>query len=340
MFVTTTSLVDAVPVTATPSDLPPLPTGSFALQLRSPSVSINSCLNNEAQSNAWQCTDETDLNFEIQPECQFNLFGPDPNAPIRYGAQPPQLLGPTSMQLMNDKTGWDRGPAFFFQQAFDKVVVVRESDFSATSVKRSFSETGEYDEFAALEDRDVTPYGPPDPVATPTSKPWYCFWNGTMLEGFIFVTQDSNSSNTSTSASLHASNQTPSASNPMPSLTSTGPLAASSTPGSWPKRAISLPPNLASFPKVIKIEERRNAENPVQPYCQQMQILNTNMPGKLTDPTGQLIRVNLTQNEPQLEKSMMEGPPGRRRRWHLRRDGAAEKRDTSGSKCECQWLSS
>lgn len=332
--------MDAVPITATPSDLPPLPTGSFALKLGSPSITKNSCLSNKTQGSAWQCTNGTDLNFEILPGCQFNLLGPDPNAPIRYGAQPPQLLGPTSMQLMNDRAGWNKGPAFFFQQAFDKVVVVRESDFSATSKKRSFSETGEYDEFAALEDRDITPYGSPDSIATPPSRPWFCFWNGTMLEGFIFITLDSSSINASTSASSPASDQPPFGSNPIPSLTSAGPLGASSTPGSWSKRAMSLPTNLASFPKVVKIEERRNVQNPVQPYCQQMQILYTNMPGNLRDSTSQLIRVNLTENESLLQESLMQGPPGRRRSWHLKRDEAVKRRDTAESQCGCQWLSS
>ncbi len=329
-----------MPVTATPSDLPPLPTGSFVLNLGTPSVTNNACLNNKSESSAWQCTNGTDLNIEItQPGCQFSLIGPT-NAPIRYGAQPPQLLGPTKMQLMNDKGLLNKGPAFFFQQAFDKIVVVRESDFSATSMKRSFSENGEYDEFAALEDRDVSQYGPPALIATPPSRPWYCFWNGTMLEGFIFVQENTTLFNASTSASSHAPDQPPFASNSIPSITNMGSPAASSTPGSWPKRDISAPINLASFPKVVKIEERRNAQNPVQPYCQQMQILDNNTPGLLRDQAGQLIRVNLTENEPEQEKEMTHGPPSRRRSWHLRRDGPAEKRDMAGSNCECQWLSS
>lgn len=344
MFVTTTSLVDAVPVTATPSDLPPLPTGLFAIKLGSPSLADNSCLSNKTQGNAWQCANGTDLNFEILPGCQFSLLGPDSNAPIRYGAQPPQLPGPTNMSLMNDRAGRNKGPAFFFQQAFDKVVVVRESDFAAISTKRSFRETGEYDEFAALEDRDVTQYGSPDLIATPPNRPWFCFWNGTILEGFIFVTLDSNSINASTSTSSPASDQPPFGSNPIPSLTSAGPLGASSKPGSWSKRAMSLPTNLASFPKIVKIEERRNARNPVQPYCQQMQILYTNMPGNLRDSTGQLIMVNLTENESLPEESLIEGPqrgpPSRRRSWHLKGDEAVERRDTSKSQCGCQWLSS
>ena len=336
MFVTTTSLVDAVPVTATPSDLPPLPTGSFALTLGSPSSSPNACLTNQGQSQAWQCANGADLNFKIEQDCLFSLSSPAPGAPIRYGAQLPQLPAAATLQLMNDKAGWDKGPAFFFQEAFDKVVVVRESDFSATSVKRSFSESGEYDELAALEDRDFTSSGPPDSIAIPTSKPWYCFWNGTMLEGFIFVKQDTNSSNASTSASPLASGQLPLPSGSMPIM---GPLSPSSTSRSWPKRDMAIPTNLASFPKVVKIEERRNSQNPIQPYCQQMQILDNNEPGTLTNPaTGQLIRVNLTELEPSQEKSY--GPPRRRRGWYLRREEAAEKRNVPGSSCECQWLSS
>ena len=336
MFVTT--LVDAVPVTSTPTDLPPLPTGSFALRLGTPTLSPNTCLNNQAQTSAWQCANGADLKFEIQQDCRFNLLNPDPTAPILYGAQPPRLPNSTKMQLMRDKDGWDKGPAFFFQQAFDKVVVVRESDFSATSVRRALSEIGEYDELAALEDRDITSYGPPDPIATIASKPWYCFWNSTILEGFIFITQDTNSSNASASASsLPGQPHFIS----IPSITNGGPLTASSTSGSWTKRDTSLPTNLASFPRVVKIEERRNYQNPVQPYCQQMQILNSGFPGPLThQASGQPILFNLTEYEPE-QKSEMYGPPRRRRSWHFRREEAVEKRTTTvGSNCECQWLSS
>ena len=337
MFVTTTSLVDAIPVTSTPTDLPPLPTGSFTLKLGSPTLSLNTCLNNQAQTSAWQCANGADLEFEIQQDCHFNLLNTDPTAPIRYGAQPPRLPYSTKMQLMHDKDGWDRGPAFFFQQAFDKVVVVRESDFSATKVRRALSETGEYDEHVALEDRDITSYGPPDPIATITSKPWYCFWNGTILEGFIFTAQDTNASNASTKSSS-LPGQPPFV--PIPSMTNVGSLAAAPTSGSWPKRDTSIPANFAAFPKVVKIEERRNYQNPVQPYCQQMQILNSGFPGVLThQASGQLIIVNLTENEPQ-QKSEVYGPPRRRRSWHFRRQEDVDKRTTTvGSNCECQWLS-
>ena len=343
MFVTTTSLVDAVPITATPSDLPPLPTGTFALKLGTPSVSSNSCLNNNAQSKAWQCANGQNLSFVItQPGCGFRVLGPDPSLPIRYGAQPPQIQDSTWMQLMHDKDGWDRGPAFFFQRAFDKVVVVKESDFSATLNSRSFIESGDYDERAALEDRDVTPNGPPDAIAEPTSKPWFCYWNGTMLEGFIFVKQDTNLSNASTSASSYISFQPPYGSNSIPPATNMAFPPASSIPGSWSKRDMPTPTNLASFPKVIKVEERRNPLNPVQPYCVQMQILNNNKPGPLVDPaTGQIMKVNLSENEIPQQKSSTHGPPGRRRSWHLMRNEGSERRDVAGaSNCGCQWLSS
>ena len=342
MVVTATSLVDAVPVSATPIDLPPLPSGTFALTLGSPFVSSNSCLNSNAQRKAWQCANGQDFKFEIiQPGCNFRLLGPEPNAPIHYGAQPPQMGDPTWMSLMNDKDGWNRGPAFFFQRAFDKVVVVKESEFSATIAKRSFVEFGEYDELATLEDRDLTSSGPPDAIAVPTSKPWFCYWNDTMMEGFIYVTQNTNSSNASTSSTSPPSIQESFGSNAITSVTSLASSAASSAPGHLSTREIFPSKDPASFPKLIKIEERRNILNPVQPYCVQMQILNNNKPGSLADPTTrQAIRVNLTENEVPQQKVSTHGPPGRRRSWHLQSNEGAEKRDMIGSNCECRWLSS
>jgi len=256
------------------------------------------------------------------------------NAPILYGAQPPQLPKPANLVLMNDKEDLDRGPTLFFQQLYDKLVVVRESDFASTNIKRWVEGTLEDSEVETLERRSRRGWSE-NPVAVPTERPWFCFWNNTAMEGFIYLTSDANSSTPlfSTAASASGSN----AANPSlgPSVSNTGygrhPAPVPTTAASLQDRqAIGLP-----FPKVLKLEERRGpGRSP--PYCQQMQIMNDMTASPITiAPHGDPIIVNLDEEEPVQQNRVTRAPEQRRR-------SDVEKRlyrgSSLGSACQCQWL--
>ena len=262
-----------------------------------------------------------------------------PIAPIRYGAQPPQLNGPSPLVLMENRDDSTRGPAYTFVQPYNKTVILREDDLPGgyPPPKRSLLERWSFNEEAVdkparLHERDDSTWGS-DSIAQPTDKPWYCFWNGTILEGFIFITQNASSS---------ASENTTS---PSAAATSEAYYQGTNQPPS--KRQASSSP--LQYPKLVKIEERRPQYNCVQPYCQQMQILNTGQPGPLQNPiTGDLIIVNLTESEPPFQHQAQEVPGGEggpsgpwdsapttggqpRRRSHNKRQ--------SLNPCQCGWTS-
>ena len=263
-----------------------------------------------------------------------------PMAPIRYGAQPPQLSHPSPLVLMENRDDPTRGPAYIFVELYNKTVILREGDLPGgypSSPKRSLLEGWSFNEDAGdkairLQERDDSTWES-DSIAQPTDKPWYCFWNGTILEGFIFVTQTANTS---------ASGNTTS---PSAAATSEAYFQGMNQPPR--KRQASSSP--LQYPKMVKIEERRMQDNCVQPYCQQMQILNTGQPGPLQNPiTGDFIIVNLTESEPPLQHQEQEIPGGEgvpsnpwdsvsttggqaRRRSHNKRQ--------SLNSCQCEWTS-
>ncbi len=262
-----------------------------------------------------------------------------PNAPIQYGAQPPQLNHPSPLALMENRDDPTRGPAYFFVQVYNKTVILREDDLPGgyPPSKRSLLERWFFNEEAAdkptrLHERDDSTWESGS-IAQPTDKPWYCFWNGTILEGFIFITQSVNTSASET----------------------TVPPSAAATSEAYSQRMNQPPgkrqasPSPLQYPKMIKIEERRPQNNYVQPYCQQMQILNTGQPGPLRSPiTNELIIVNLTESEPPFQQQAQEVPGGEggpsgpwdsaptaggqaRRRSHTKRQ--------SLNPCQCEWTS-
>lgn len=270
-----------------------------------------------------------------------------PNPSIRYGAQPPELTGQANLILMQDKYETGRGPAYLFAEQYNKTVIVHDSDIPGAlpEAKRSFIKrwllNGFGEDAAGLSRRTaVDPAYDSDwtsnSIAEPADKPWYCYWPGTILEGFIFVTQDLAPTASASAAYSGAAAAT---------------LAPSAPSQNARKR--QTPGNLPTYPKVVKIEERRNPFNNIKPYCQQMQILNTNKPGPLADPaTGQLVQVQLDESEPIIQHQFDQqgnfgqaaptglpvspafptGLPGKRRVMGKRGIPG------SGPSCQCEWM--
>ena len=271
-----------------------------------------------------------------------------PNQAIRYGAQPPELNGLANLVLMKDKYATGRGPAYLFAQQYNKTVIVHDADIpGALPVsKRSFLKRwllkGASEDIARLARRsdDDSPWDSDwtsNSIAHPADRPWYCYWPGTILEGFIFITQDAVQTSSASAAYLGTASAT---------------LAPSAASQTAQKRQTQG--TLPTYPKVVKIEETRTPFNNIAPYCQQMQILNNNQPGPLTDPsTNQLVTVKLDENEPSVQHQFDQqedfgqaapsdvpanaafptGLPDRRR--------AIGKRGSPGRgpSCQCEWIS-
>ena len=262
-----------------------------------------------------------------------------PEAPLQYGAQPPQLENQYPLVLMENRDDPTKGPAYIFGQLYNKTVILKEEDLPGgyPPPKRSLLERWSLneevtDKSSRLQERDDSTWAS-DSIVQASDKPWYCFWNGTILEGFIFITQNANSS---------------------ASETTTSPYAATTSEAypqgmNGPPRKRQASSSLLPYPKMIKIEERRRSDNCVRPYCQQMQILYTGQPGPLRSPiTNELIIVNLTESEPPFQHQEQEvpgdegGPPGP---WDSPPTTGGQPRRRSHTKrqyhnsCQCEWTS-
>lgn len=252
---------------------------------------------------------------------------------------------------MKDKDDLSMGPAYYFQHSFDKIVVLSEHEFDPQTSKRSLTGGREHGEYLELEERgdaNITDRGPS--FAEPTDKAWFCFWNGTILEAFIFTTLEANTTSAeldftggasdSATATIDAT-QTDS-DPPSPPIGTSVDIETITSPPAYPtsfpspsaswrlKRQDTSPPN---YPNLVKLEERRNTRIETQPYCQKMQIMNDGTPSPLPDESGKPIIRYLNETEP----SIPNGPYKSRRRW-FEILSTLGKRDASPNVgCQCQW---
>ena len=252
---------------------------------------------------------------------------------IHYGAQPPQLTRPAKLMVMNDKNDRSKGPAYFFQQLYNKTVILRSEDFVPGSYKRWSTGDIEAAESRAKRARGLAAQAN---IAQPSDKPWYCFWNGTILEGFIYATEDNDDEVETSSAPLAPASTSFGTSGLGASLTfalqpiTSLPYSPSSvTNGPLPKRQATGSP----CPKVVKIEERRTQRSP-PPYCQQMLILDSGLPVLADPPKSQ----TLDEDEPIQQNRLLYGSNSGQSRTT---DGIFKKRvrdiDPTTSACKCQW---
>jgi hypothetical protein len=115
-----------------------------------------------------------------------------------------------------------RGPAYFFQKSYDKLVILPES---ASITRRGAGASGQS-------------------IVQPGDLPWFCYWNETLLEVFIYsnvISIEASAASTITFASTTSLANTP------------------------------LSTGLSKYPKVIKMENSVQSGAP-DPYCQQMEI--------------------------------------------------------------------
>lgn len=253
-----------------------------------------------------------------------------PNQTYRYGPQPPQFQGLAIMAIVKDRDDPDKGPAYFFQQSFDKLVVLRENEFPMMNSKRWLHK--EFDGYAALNERDVHEDEDEDEYTQVEDKAWFCFWKGTLLEAFIFVSQDYATTTTTSTFDLPSSTNKPGhlhlvTASPtgryglsIPAETSVA--AVPPSPGSWPRDFI--PTDTMDYSKVVKIKERRNVNNEIKPYCQKMRIMEDGSLSPLEDMQ------NLDELEPALN--------GLKRRDWFEMLGFARRKRAMSKGCQCNWV--
>jgi hypothetical protein len=338
------------------------PTGTFALTLSTPSEIQSACLVSPDQQIAWDCdivpNDALAINVTMNNgSLGANIFYASADKNIVYGAQAPDMITPFAQFLsVRDNDAPDAGPAYYFAGLYNKVVVVPQDAFDPDEkkFKRGYDYTAELDQRTTV---------------APGSFPWFCVWNNTLLEGFIYIEKNSNvlgAATTALSTSFTATPTTTFPTSPQPSSFTTtasfGPGSSavftgpSSEYGSWlsvhrasatarasagngnqARQAASDPwSQFAKYPYGIKLEERRtpgSSSSPAQAYCQQYQILWDGHANWRPSPIDQKpIKVWLDEQDPAYAayKSTGIAVGGR----YMRRA-----RDVVSTGCHCQWTS-
>lgn len=91
------------------------------------------------------------------------------NASIIYGEQPPSLPGSSYQPVwVLDKNNASLGPAMYFWDSYNKIVIVPDSGVGNGASRRHTNN---------IVRRTVAEIG---------DKPWVCVWNGTIIETFIY----------------------------------------------------------------------------------------------------------------------------------------------------------
>lgn len=169
-------------------------------------------------------------------------------------------------------------------------------------------------------------------------QPWFCFFNSTVNEFFIYLDKDRNTSITTVPTSSTAGSTLPTSTmmaqeqtgkttstSQTPTFAAYNPTPASPYPSpstTYGKRSFqSSNPYATEYPKMIKMLEKRKPGGNVPPYCQKMQVLDD------WDivPIPTVAPIWITEND-------YDGPNKK-----LRRDS-----DTTSqleSNCVCEWIS-
>lgn len=338
-----TTTYDATPLTAVPTGLPALPTGTFAVPIGPPSLNQATCLQNTAQSNAWSCNigmgpGPVQMSIKAIKESPSLVdnneillnYGNQSLKAWTYGAQAPTFQTDQVMHLVKDTDETARGPAWWFQMPYNKIVVLRNEELAQVSKRGT---TGDRHE---TNDPPFNRKG----VASPGEEVWFCHWNGTVLEAFIYPNQTS-------SFGANPNNQVTSSSSPSKPTAAAGSATYSSVPtaSSYPPSGGGSPPSftgpqfnmIPAYGKVVKIQEHRVSSGPqvVPPYCMKYSINADNSATPKLNATSQPIMVYLNETEvTSFTKRSSLFSHGQEERH----ESVAEREAGSGNKCGCIWL--
>jgi hypothetical protein len=337
------SLFDATPI-PTPSGLGLLPTGSFSLPLGIPQEQNPGCLTQANQYSAWSCKLTfaplvVTINNSLSNEGPMQLASMKsgiqvPDGAILYGLQTPELvLQP--MQLVLDLDYKAYGPAYHFQARYDKLVILRPDELSASSGLSKRQDGKDFRQRFQVKPGDF---------------PWYCFWNNTYIEGYIYV-EDNSTAASFTAFPTQAPSGSPSASYDMAGFLAAATTGTLPSAGSMPTSLTAptptpspvarrdaqsnandaaAPPRMPPYPRIVKIEERR-LPGSGQPYCQQMVLLDN---GKIaTAASGN--RIWLQESDPTYEEYFAAQATASA---NSKRGVVAQRRSDPSDACHCQWM--
>ncbi|PGG98825.1 hypothetical protein AJ80_09462 [Polytolypa hystricis UAMH7299] len=188
--VTSTTLLDATRLTSTPKTVLPMETGTFNIPeavLKRPDRK-RSCVEDDRFNDMWRCLRLGTLDYSISKNKDgrylFQMHSGHVSGQFRYGAQAPVFRAANfSRDLMLDKKNTSLGPAQFLLTEFDKLVIAPEEEFRDMMTRRSVNGADLLRRGHAWEAR----------LSTVGERPYFCWWNSTYLELFIYVNRISDS---------------------------------------------------------------------------------------------------------------------------------------------------
>lgn len=357
---TTTQYLDATPI-ATPVVLAALPTGGFQATFENAYSSSDSCLIETNQQDAWSCSfpdDQNVLDIDVTWEDGsplISLTNSGTLSSIDFGTQLPTLVN-QPLVLVQDLYNTSLGAAYHFQTYYDKLVVLPEDKLqSSAKNKRTAHGSGP----------PPLPQDGPDAVPTSSTswgsrgtrqrvttgeQPWFCWFNNTFVEGFVYVDQaalpsSQNSSAVSTSSPMSSGTISLTSLTAMSTTTSSLVEAVTSTAASMTTSFyISASPSIstslatttfssgpasstvsamtADFPRLIKIEEQRVSGSSAQPTCTKMSK-GQNGCFTVVSAAGSPIQMPLAENDPSVSYI----------------DTRRRRAVTTPRGCYCQWSS-
>jgi hypothetical protein len=269
----------------------------------------NRCVNDTDYSHAWKCFTQGHFQYTIGMQgnaITLSLESFRLKSSFIYGGQKPVLHKTNhTMKLMQDKTNMSLGPAWFFFTDFDKLIIIAEENFPTINpAKRSVQE-------AEVFRRGLNPAVPG--IAGPGHKPWFCWWNVTFLEAFVYINQTR-----------------PGYLNLEPSPTN----GAIEDPETTSGVEETLDPPDAGlkddmlYPYLVKIEEKRFVRHGPAPYCEQMQLMDD---GTIAGPLD--VPVVLEEMDTSSAPGVVDAFP----QVFKREDEEAE---AEVEHCFCQWFNS
>jgi hypothetical protein len=200
----------------------------------------------------------------------------------------------------------EKGPAAAFAGFYDKLVILPDNAIAPGSPSRRSFDDITFD-FAR---RDNDDHHRKTFAASGTS-PWFCYWNSTMVEGFIYLGVNITTISPSNATTLVNGLEAAASATPTPTGSATS-LGRDSAP--------------PVYPRVVKIQERRIPNPPVKPYCQQMRVLDSGGVNPVPNAAGQPIIISLDEMEAPAPTAVTSA--GQSPYW---------KRDSVS--CHCEWTS-
>jgi len=340
----------------------PLPTGSYALPLGIPQESNPGCLTQASQYSAWSCKmtfaplvltiNDTVVGDQTFQVASMNSGPSVPNKSILYGLQSP-VLEMKPMELVLDLDYKAYGPAYHFSARYDKLVILPPDELNLG---------------AGLTKRQDEKYRQRFQVK-PGDYPWFCYWNSTYVEGYIYSEDNStaasftsfptqwptptpSSADTSRSAAVTVAAAATATTSSSTLSASTQPAAVAVTPSSVPMDVVvpisgrdtssdaSSAPRMPPYPRIVKVEERRLPNSP-QPYCQQMLLLDNGDIRPAPSPNDSPIRIWLQESDPTYQEYFAAQSAGALTpdsKSKRQSSPSIQRRSDPPDACHCQWM--